>query len=151
MLEVVPASTPDAPIPSGALSLDEAIFDAIPGCSRWRYYDMPVFVRGDQLVLLVSGGPQAQIEPPEPGSYFMAVTVEEDAFDASPRLVSIAETPLSFPLPEAPSQADIRRRVASAVPCGALFVQFSLVTFVGLCITKLVTRATRRAGPSQAD
>ncbi|HUU84599.1 MAG TPA: hypothetical protein VM243_13960 [Phycisphaerae bacterium] len=77
-----------------------------------------------------------QPEQPEQGLYNVALTVDEDAFDADPTIVSFASSQTQFPLFEAPTEAEIRRRVASAVPCGSLFVQFSLVTFMGLCAMK---------------
>ena len=95
----------------------------------------------------INTGFQDHVEQPDAGTtYNIAVVVEEDSFDAPATLVSFASRQLTFPLPEAPTQAEIRRRVASAVPCGALFVQFSLVTFLGLCLTKWVTRGRRRPG-----
>jgi hypothetical protein len=78
------------------------------------------------------------IEEPEAGQYNIALTVEENAFDANPAILSFAGTRLDFPLPQAPTATEVRRRVASQVPCGALFVQFSLATFVGLSLMKRV-------------
>ena len=80
------------------------------------------------------------IEPPGPGQYNMALTIEEEAFDADPALLSFAAARLEFPLPEAPTEAEIRNRIAGMIPCGALFVPFSLASLVGLCVMKLVVR-----------
>jgi len=81
----------------------------------------------------------AIIEEPAAGQYNIALTVEEQAIDAEETITSFASARIDFPLPEVPSAAEVRRRVASQIPCGALFVQFSLATFLGLC-------ALRRGG-----
>ena len=86
----------------------------------------------------IQTGFQDHVQPPDPGTYNIAVEVLEDSFDDPATLVGFASSQMTFPLPEAPSQAEIRRRVASAIPCGGLFVQFGLVTFVGLCVIKWV-------------
>lgn len=92
----------------------------------------------------VSSGFQSHVDRPDPGTYNIAVTVDESGLDASPRLLDIGLSQLTFPLPTAPSESAIRSRVASAIPCGSLFVPFSLATFVGLCLTKWATRSAGR-------
>ena len=84
------------------------------------------------------------IEPPDAGQYNLALTIEEEALGANPALLSLASARLDFPLPVAPTEAEIRSRIASQIPCGAMFLPFSLASLIGLWTMKLAARRRPR-------
>ncbi len=118
-----------AQVSSGFVLLEEVLSDGLAGLES-------IEVNTDFADL---------VEEPDAGQYNIALTVDEDAFDTGGTITSFSsDTRLDFPLPEVPSEAEIRRRVASQIPCGAFFVQFSLATFLGLCAIKRHCQVTRR-------
>jgi cytochrome c553 len=67
----------------------------------------------------VNSGFQRHIEEPDPGTYNIALTVDEEGgLDTSPQLVSFSTTLLTFPLPVAPSQSSEGEEEGEAEPEG---------------------------------
>ncbi|MCP4251513.1 MAG: hypothetical protein GY778_31130 [bacterium] len=93
----------------------------------------------------VNTSPTDPPESPPDGVYNIALLVEEQGADPGPSLLSFAGSPVDFPLPTAPTAGEIRSRIAGQVPCGALFVQASLASLVGLVGLKWHHRAGHRA------
>jgi hypothetical protein len=125
-------ATEDAPgtaeLTTGFLLVEETVEEGVPGSGTEQ----------------VNSTLQEPIEPPPEGIYYLALTREEPESDTGSSAPVFARNSLRFPLPEIPTESDIRRRVAAAIPCGALFVPFSLATFAGLCLMKMSRCRTRR-------
>jgi len=76
-------------------------------------------------------------EPPGDSVLVVAVNLHEETENGF-QLRSESESPTPIIVPDIPTEAEIRRRVAGAVPCGSLFVQFTSVTFAGLMMMRFI-------------